>query len=670
MKPEETGCPSLSIIGIVDGPVDEGFDRLTKLASTLCDAPVALVSIVEEHQDRQFFTSAVGLAEPWATRRQTPLSHSFCQHVKASGAPLVVSDARVHQLVKDNLAIPELGVIAYLGVPIFGPDGLAIGALCAIDGDPREWTGLEIEHLTALSGAVSDRVKLRAALFDAEQKQQQASLFGSIVRNAQHEVFIFDAKTLKFVDVNSGAQENLGYAFADLWRMTPIDIKPEFDEATFRATIAPLLAGEVSELQLKTVHLKNDGSLYPVEIRLELHKAEPRNLVVAFCQDITVRQKLEARLRVRTADFEALFHNSPDAIIVSDVDTTIRMANPAYEKIMDQTAEQLVGRQFADHIPNAQRHLYLERLQTLTPEEPVMVTLFDHAKNDARRSVSWTNVALFDGDDAQKIFSIGRDVTELQQAKTLAEAKAKDALAADQMKEAFLANMSHEVRTPLNAMMGLFQIIEMSDVDATIKTHASTGLAAGQSMVRQLNNVLEVSRIEAKAVSLNRKTVPLAPLVAQWRDIARGAVSQHKKDIEVLAYVGESVPNSVFLDQERTTQIVMNLCDNAAKFTEAGRIGIFINTVQTDTLRPCLEIAIVDTGCGIAQPKIDNVFERFAQVDTSITRRHSGTGLGLSICRDLAILMGGHLNVECPSSIDEYATRFVLTIPAATNAGK
>src|SRR5918997_5158566 len=102
--------------GLLDTPVEHAFDRLTRLATTVLQVPVALVSLVDH--DRQFFKSCIGLPEPWASRRETPLSHSFCQHAVASRQPLIIDDARQHPLVRENLAIPDLGVIAYAGIPL------------------------------------------------------------------------------------------------------------------------------------------------------------------------------------------------------------------------------------------------------------------------------------------------------------------------------------------------------------------------------------------------------------------------------------------------------------------------------------------------------------------------------------------------------------------------
>jgi len=144
---------------LLDSPPEEQFDRLARLAARVVNAPVALVSAVDE--DRQFFKSCLGLPEPWATRRETPLSHSFCQHVVADREPVVIRDAREDERMRDNLAIRDLGVIAYLGVPLITREGHAIGTLCVIDHQPRVWTSEEITLVQDVAAAVITEITLR-----------------------------------------------------------------------------------------------------------------------------------------------------------------------------------------------------------------------------------------------------------------------------------------------------------------------------------------------------------------------------------------------------------------------------------------------------------------------------------------------------------------------------
>lgn len=146
---------------LLDSPAEASFDRLARLAARVVGAPVALVTAVD--RDRQFFKSCLGLPEPWASSRETPLSHSFCQHVIAARAPVVITDARKDSRLIDNLAIRDLGVIAYLGVPLITADGQAIGTLCVIDHEPRIWSSDEISLVTDIAAAVVTEITLRTA---------------------------------------------------------------------------------------------------------------------------------------------------------------------------------------------------------------------------------------------------------------------------------------------------------------------------------------------------------------------------------------------------------------------------------------------------------------------------------------------------------------------------
>jgi hypothetical protein len=149
---------ALDAVDLLDSPAEEQFDRITRVVARALRAPVSLVTLVDA--ERQFFKSAVGAPEGV---RETPLSHSFCQHVAAGGDALVIEDAREVPLVRDNLAIPDLGVIAYAGVPIV-VDGVAIGSLCAIDRRPRTWSDEDVAVLRDMAEVVTAEIVLRDAL--------------------------------------------------------------------------------------------------------------------------------------------------------------------------------------------------------------------------------------------------------------------------------------------------------------------------------------------------------------------------------------------------------------------------------------------------------------------------------------------------------------------------
>ncbi len=164
---------TLKGLDLLDSPFEAAFDRLTKLAAKILNVPVALVSLVDDH--RQFFKSQVGLAEPWASQRETPLSHSFCQHVVNSASPLVVEDARQDELLRDNLAISDLGVIGYAGMPMTTPDNQTLGSFCVIDTKPRKWTAQELDILSDFRDLLMTEIELRRTVrqLNAESAERE-----------------------------------------------------------------------------------------------------------------------------------------------------------------------------------------------------------------------------------------------------------------------------------------------------------------------------------------------------------------------------------------------------------------------------------------------------------------------------------------------------------------
>jgi two-component sensor histidine kinase len=144
---------------LLDTPAEPAFDRITKLAARLLKSETTLVSLVDV--GRQFFKSQCGLGEPYATSRETPLSHSFCKHIIASKQPLVIVDARKDSILASNSAVVDLGVVSYLGVPITSPGGEVLGSLCAINGSPRDWTQEDLDVMLDLGKIVEDEIELR-----------------------------------------------------------------------------------------------------------------------------------------------------------------------------------------------------------------------------------------------------------------------------------------------------------------------------------------------------------------------------------------------------------------------------------------------------------------------------------------------------------------------------
>jgi signal transduction histidine kinase/FixJ family two-component response regulator len=245
--------------------------------------------------------------------------------------------------------------------------------------------------------------------------------------------------------------------------------------------------------------------------------------------------------------------------------------------------------------------------------------------------------------DGRKV-AISVDVTELRQReKELRKAQAQ-AVQASNAKSAFLANMSHEIRTPLNGILGMAQVLEMGNLTAEQKDQVSTILDSGRNLMALLNDVLDLSKIEAGKIAIVKADTDLTHTLRRlhrlWKPKAEEA------GLEFYLSIDADLPQVLNFDAVRVRQCVSNLVSNAIKFTTQGRVEVFVTAKKRGDGQYIVKVRVSDTGVGMDQSTMDRLFSPFVQADDSIQRKFGGTGLGLSICRRLAELMGGDASVK------------------------
>jgi diguanylate cyclase (GGDEF)-like protein/PAS domain S-box-containing protein len=310
---------------LLDSAAEEGFDRLTRLSSELLGAPIALVSLVDER--RQFFKSSRGLGQPWATLRETPLSHSFCKHVVASREMLVVPDARDVPMLRDNPAVSELGVIAYAGAPIQA-EGETIGAFCAIDNKPRAWSDEQVRLLRELASLVETQIDLKLAQTEAVARGKLLDVVldtmptGLLIREPEGAV----------VRTNPALERMLGrteaeLATTDFWEITHPDDLPGDQQAREQ-----LLRHERSKITRIKRYRHADG--HYVWVRLSAAVLRDARQVtrgtVAMIEDVTAERQAEAEIVRQVRLYQTIARSIPrGAVLMFDRDLRYQAADGA-----------------------------------------------------------------------------------------------------------------------------------------------------------------------------------------------------------------------------------------------------------------------------------------------------------------------------------------------------
>jgi signal transduction histidine kinase/DNA-binding NarL/FixJ family response regulator len=264
-------------------------------------------------------------------------------------------------------------------------------------------------------------------------------------------------------------------------------------------------------------------------------------------------------------------------------------------------------------------------------------------------------------DGSSRIVGVNWGVTADVQRNQELDAKRRDAEGASSAKSQFLATMSHEIRTPMNGVLGMLDLILRGETDPAQRERATIARDCARHLLAIVNDILDLSKLEANRITLTPAPADVHALAADV--VALMATGVADRDIDVSASVGPDVPRTLFCDATRLRQVLMNLVGNAVKFTETGAVAVTLGYRPQDGR---LEVAVRDTGVGIPEEAKRLLFERFAQVESPMTRQRGGTGLGLAISRQLVELMGGEIAVE---SVAGLGSTFRFWIPAPPAAG-
>jgi len=361
-------------------------------------------------------------------------------------------------------------------------------------------------------------------------------------------------------------------------------------------------------------------------------------------EDITERKRLETELHASGENLSALINNIDDSIWSIDAGYRLVTFNATFSRGFEENfgARVKVDDVVLDLLPPEWRAEDIALYdRALAGEKFIIERRYQFAEEERYYEISYNPIRTNGSVSGVAVFS--RDITERQRATIALQAAMVAAESANRMKSEFLANMSHEIRTPMNGVIGMTDLLLMTDLTHEQREFARTVRISGESLLVVINDILDFSKIEAGKLDLDITDFDLREVIDNTMDLL--AAQAHSKGLELAAFIRPEVPLDLRGDPGRLRQIVNNLVGNAVKFTSHGEVIVTVSRVGETATHAVLGFEVRDTGIGIEPKAQTRLFQAFSQADGSTTRKYGGTGLGLAISQKLVALMNGEIKV-------------------------
>ncbi len=472
----------------------------------------------------------------------------------------------------------------------------------------------------------------------------------------------------RWVNVNDRLCEILNYSREELTGKTRLDLTHPDDVVVSNAYFNRVLEGDSKQSSLEKRYLSKDGRAIQARVDIQAVRNSKGELryYLAMIQDVTESKLAEERILESTHRLQTTIDTALDAVVIATDKDTIIGWNPQAEKIFGWTRSEAIGRSLCETIIPPRYHEAHRQGMKRFVETGIAKTLDTRLeivglrRDRSEFPIELTRSFIKTGDHYE-FSSFIRDISEFkktQQAlnelhheleKKVIERTAEleraraEAEQANRSKSAFLANMSHEIRTPMNAILGLAHLLHRTDLTAEQSSQLYKIDAAAEHLLSIINNILDISKIEAGHLELEQTDFHLGMM---FDNVSSLLIERAQaKGIALLTDI-DDVPLWLNGDPTRLRQSLLNYAGNAIKFTEQGSVTLRARLLEATGDTVFLRFEVEDTGIGIAQEALDKIFMAFEQADVSTTRKYGGTGLGLAITRHLARLMGGDAGVS------------------------
>ncbi|MBC7369280.1 MAG: response regulator [Undibacterium sp.] len=397
--------------------------------------------------------------------------------------------------------------------------------------------------------------------------------------------------------------------------------------------------------------------------------------IIGTVQDITARREAEQALRESQAEARKLSlvaSKTDNPVIIGTPDGRIEWVNDAFCRVMEYSLHDVFGKNPAHFMIGAETapRTVVRLRAAMARGLGISTDVVNYSKSGRKYHIHLEIQPIKNSAGAVETFiAILTDITARVESETALRRAKSEADSASRAKSEFLASMSHEIRTPMNGVIGMTSLLMETSLTHEQRDYVNTVRTSGEALLTIINDILDFSKIESGKMELERMPFELSLCIEEALDLF--ALQASAKKIEIGYHLAPNVPAWIVGDVTRLRQVLVNLFNNAVKFTPSGSIFIEVRRVGPDPLdlfdiTPFrLEFAVRDTGIGIPPNRLDRLFKAFSQVDSSTTRKFGGTGLGLVICQRLSQLMGGDIRVE---STPGAGSAFIFTITIETAA--
>jgi len=421
-----------------------------------------------------------------------------------------------------------------------------------------------------------------------------------------------------------------------------------------------LVAGDRKTIEFRIVTQQQEIRWVSEKSQCNAGPSEGEFILLGAVTDITERKQVEERLRESEERFRNIAEMLPEVVFELDLSGNLTFSNrKSFDLFGYSEEESLRGFNAFEMIIPEERSLARERIrQRLTGEVIGSMEYTALRKDGSTFPVLLNSVPIIEELEPVGILGIMTDITERKSNEMALLAATQSAEAASQTKDLFLAKMSHEIRTPLTAIVGFGELLEDADLTPEHKKYLAAINSSGSALASLIDDILDLSKIEAGKLALKLKDFSFHNLINKL--VATQAYKLEEENLSININIDPDIPDLLIGDSSRIQQVLLNLLNNAIKFTEKGEISITATVVEKTGLRVLLDIAVEDAGIGISADVQEHIFEPFVQILDSRLPDCGGSGLGLAISRSLADLMGGSIRVESQEGV---GSTFHLLVP-------